>query len=85
MEVWPNHVPSTCLNENVSLTSVQKHFSPNAWGVVCNVVDTIRKRPVWYCGKCTKDETETIACESRSFVRKQRVYFEAIASRQVQE
>ena len=60
VEVRPNHVPSSCLDGNVSLTSVQKYFSPYAWSVVCNVVNMIRKTPVWYCGRCTKaicDET----------------------------
>ena len=68
VEVRPNHVPSSCLDENVSLTIVQKYFSPDAWSVVCNVVNMIRKSPVWYCGRCTKaicDETEnSIVCES---------------------
>ena len=61
MEVRPNGVPSSCLDENVSLISVQKYFSPDSWGVVCN----IGNQPVLYCGKCTKNETEnSIACES---------------------
>lgn len=30
VEVWPNCVSSSCLDENVSLTSVQKYFSPDA-------------------------------------------------------
>ena len=41
VEVRPNCVPSSCLDENVCLGSVQKYFSPHAWGVVCNVVDPI--------------------------------------------
>ena len=68
VEIRPNRVPASCLDENVCLISVQKYFSPDAWGAVCNVVDTIRKHPVWYCGRCTKaicDETEnSIVCES---------------------
>ena len=68
VEVRPNKVPSSCLDENVCLRSIQKYFSPDAWSVVCNVVDTIRKGPVWYCRRCTMaicDETEnSIVCES---------------------
>ena len=43
VEVQPNHVPSSCLDENVC---IQKYFSSDAWSVLCN--------PVWYCGRCTK-------------------------------
>ena len=41
VEIRPNRVPASCLDENVCLISVQKYFSPDAWGAVCNIVDTI--------------------------------------------
>ena len=41
MEVRPECVPSSCLDKNVCLTSIQKYFTPDAWCAVVNVVESI--------------------------------------------
>ena len=68
MEVRPECVPSSCLDKNVCLTSIQKYFTPDAWCSVMNVVESMKMKAVWYCGSCTKsicdDIESSIACES---------------------
>ena len=68
VEVRPECVPSSCLDENVCLTSIRKYFTPDAWCAVMNVVESMKKNAVWFCGSCTKsicDDTEnSIVCES---------------------
>ena len=68
VEVKPEKVPASCLDENVCLESCRKYFTQDAWNNLQAVVKVIRKRPVWYCGRCThriKDETQSsVICES---------------------
>ncbi len=63
----PEKVSSSCLDENVCLDSCRKYFSHDAWVAVQSVVDTIRKNPVFYCGRCScpiADNNEcSIVCE----------------------
>ena len=40
---------------------MQKYFSPDAWIELMNVLETVKKNAVWYCGACKKaidDEKE---------------------------
>ena len=68
VEIRPECIPSSCLDENVYLPSIQKYFSEDAWLAVTNVVEIVKKNTSWYCGACSKainDETEdSIHCES---------------------
>ena len=68
VEVKPERVPASCLDENVCLESCRKYFTQDAWNAVQAVVEVIRKKPIWYCGRCTcqiKDETQSsVICES---------------------
>ena len=63
VEMRPERIPASCLDDNVFVPSVQKYFSPDAWIALMNVLDA-----VWYCGACEKaidDEKEnSIVCES---------------------
>ena len=61
VEVRPEGISASCLDENVGLNSCRKYFSADGWLAVESVVDAIRKHPVWYCGRCTSpicDEEE---------------------------
>ena len=65
VEVNPENVPATCLDENVGLPSVQFRFTEDAWMAVINLVSTIRSNPTWFCPRCLqKAETDVIVCES---------------------
>ena len=67
VEVRPEKISASCLDENVCLESCRKYFSEDAWMAVVNLMDTIRKKPVWYCGRCTNpisDESESsVVCD----------------------
>ncbi len=67
VEVRPENVPASCLDENVCLQSCWKYCSEDAWLKITSVVEAIRVNPVWYCGSCTNpilDETESsIVCD----------------------
>ena len=53
VEVRPEKVATSCLDENVCLESCRKYCSADAWMVITSVVDVIRSNPVYYCGMCT--------------------------------
>ena len=67
VETRPEKVPSSCLDENVCIDSCRKYFSHDAWAVISNLVDTISKNPVYYCGRCScpiaDDKHQSIACD----------------------
>ena len=52
-EVRPEKVSSSCLDENVCIETCRKYFSHDGWTSVLNVIEAIRKNPVYYCGRCT--------------------------------
>ena len=53
VEVLPERVTACCLDENVNLQLCRKYFTSDGWLAVQNVVEAIKKDPVWYCGRCT--------------------------------
>ena len=53
VEVCPEKVSASCLDENVCLESCRKYCSKDAWMVINSVVDTLQKEVVYYCGRCT--------------------------------
>ena len=68
VEVQPERIPSSCLDENVCINSIQKYFSRDAWTSVEQVLQVVKRNPVWFCGSCAKrinDDTDSsIICES---------------------
>ena len=68
VEVQPNKITASCVDEKVCMNSCKKYFSDDAWMAVMNVVSTIENNPMWYCGFCTKeidDKAEnSIQCDS---------------------
>ena len=67
VEVRPEKVSASCLDENVCLESCRKYCSADAWMVIDSVVNALRKNPVWYCGRCTNpisDQTQSsVVCD----------------------
>lgn len=67
VEVRPEKISVSCLDENVCLDSTRKYFSRDAWLAVEGVVQALRENPVYYCGRCTrpiKDDTQSsIVCD----------------------
>ena len=45
VEMRPERIPSSCLDENVFVPSVQKYFTANAWIALTNVLETVIKMP----------------------------------------
>ena len=68
VEVLPERVTACCLDENVNLQSCRKYFTSVGWLAVQNVVEAIKKDPVWYCRRCTHPindgEENSIQCGS---------------------
>ena len=68
VEVRPEKVCASCLDENVCLKICRKYFTHDAWLAVEDVVGRLKDNPLWYCGRCGKpidDDTESsIICDS---------------------
>ena len=68
IEVLPERVTAGCLDDQVHLDSCKKYFTEDGWLAVQNVVKTIKKNPVYYCGSCAQpiddDEEDFIQCDS---------------------
>ena len=68
VEVLPERVTACCIDENVDIQSCRKYFTSDGWLAVQNVVEAIKKDPMWYCGRCTNiindEEENSIQCAS---------------------
>ena len=68
VEICPEKIPSSCLDENVCIHSIQKYFSADAWMAVEQVLKVVKNNPAWFCGSCENkidDSTEdSVVCES---------------------
>lgn len=68
VEILPERIPVSCLDDQVHLESCKKYFTHDGWLAVQNVVEAVRKSPTYYCGRCTcpiNDETEdSVQCDS---------------------
>ena len=62
VEVQPERVSPSCLDENVCLASCQKYFTNDAWKAVLQVVDVIKKQPTYYCGRCIQIGHSLLLC-----------------------
>ena len=66
IEVRPEKISVSCLDENVCLESCRKYCSQVAWSVLMVVVDVLNENPIWYCVRCTNpihDESQaSVVC-----------------------
>lgn len=54
VEMRPEQIPASCLDDNVFVPSVQKYFSPDAWIALMNILETVKRNAVRYCGAVQK-------------------------------
>ena len=68
VEIRPERIPASCMDENVCVRSIQKFFTEDAWAALTQVLNIVQKNAMWYCGACSNaidDETEnSIKCDS---------------------
>ena len=53
IEVRPEKIYVSCLDENVCLKSCRKYGSQVAWSALMGVVGILKENPIWYCERCT--------------------------------
>ena len=53
VEILPEKITASCLDEQVHLECCKKYFTSDGWLAVQNVVEAIKKNPAYYCGRCT--------------------------------
>jgi len=61
VEILPERVTASCLDENICLLSCKKYFTVDAWLALKGVIAAAIDNPCYYCGRCTKlirDDTE---------------------------
>ena len=61
VEVCPEKVSPSCLDECVCIQSCHKYFINDGWAAVTNVIEVVKKSSVWFCAQCTLqifDETQ---------------------------
>ena len=67
VEVKPEKIAISCLDESVCLESTRKYYTQDACMAVESVVQALRDNPVYYCGICTcpiSDEKQSsIVCD----------------------
>ena len=52
VEMRPEKVPASCLDENVCIMSCRKYFSRDAWKALSQVMELKKRDTMWYCGRC---------------------------------
>jgi hypothetical protein len=68
VEVIPEKVSASCIDESVCLESCHKYFTQDGWMAVKSVVECVKRNPIWVCASCSLyilDENESsICCDS---------------------
>ena len=68
IEIIPERITVSCLDENVCLSSCKKYFTDEGWLALESLVAAIAKSPRYFCGRCTNpiddDTKDSILCES---------------------
>ena len=67
VEMRPEKVSASCLDENVCIRSCRKYFIHEAWIALSQVLELKRKHTMWYCGRCNcpimDDTKDSIICD----------------------
>ena len=67
IEVRPEKISVSYLDESVCLESCRKYCSQVTWSALMGVVDILKKNPIWYCERCTNpihDESQvSVVCD----------------------
>ena len=63
IEVRPEKISVSCLDENVCLECCRKCCSQVTWSALMGVVDILKENPIWYSERCTNlihDESQAL-------------------------
>lgn len=60
VEVRPDKVTSAVLDGDVNFDLLRSYFTPDAWLLLSDVVESKRRNPTWACEICTVDLNETL-------------------------
>ena len=65
VECRPERVPNSCIDENVDIYLIKKHFTFDAWQVILQIVERKRENKDWFCTVCSHDlqERTSILCD----------------------
>lgn len=65
VEVQPERIPYSAIDENVDIHLIRKYFTNDAWLLVVDVIDQKRLNPVYMCNSCSHDlnESPSIMCD----------------------
>lgn len=65
VECRPEKVPNSCLDENVDIFLIKKHFTFDAWQVILQIVESKKENKDWFCTICSHDlqERTSILCD----------------------
>ena len=65
VECRPERIPRKCLDDNVCIGLIRKHFSFDGWNVLQNCIDTMRVQGSWTCPMCHTElcTSESICCD----------------------
>ena len=62
VEIRPERVPASCLDENVCLQSIimKVFYRDDALSAAEEVLQVVKNNTVWYCGFCTKPISDEV-------------------------
>ena len=61
VEVRPENLPDTVLDENVDVHLVRRYFTNDAWLVIKDVIKQKSSNPVYTCKTCFHDLSESVS------------------------
>ena len=63
IERRPEKISNSCLDENVNIFEIRKHFTSDMWKAVLEIIECKREHSDWLCNVCYKDlEDQTAIC-----------------------
>ena len=65
VQVRHEKIPNACIDENVNLFRIRKHFTDDGWAQLCQVVEKKKYDPSYYCQVCEREllECTAICCD----------------------
>ena len=66
VECRPEKVSNSCLDENVDIFLIKKHFTFDAWKVILQILQSKKKQNDWFCKVCNQNlhRRASIVCDS---------------------
>lgn len=65
VECRPERVSNSCLDENVDIFLIKKHFTFDAWQVILHSIEQKKEQNDWFCTICSHDlqDSTSILCD----------------------